>query len=336
VDSIAVTFALLGPVFAVFRPVAAFVTGIIGGALVQLSDQADEEKSPEQTRSAPCDSECCAEAAPGGALLRALHHGFVTIPRDIGLAMLVGILIAGAIGALVPQDSLAAYIGGGVLSILLLMAVGLPVYVCATASVPIAAGFIHIGASPGAALAFLIAGPATNAAAFTTIWTIMGRRAAMLYLVVAGASALGCGLLLNWLMPVLSAGVPQLGSHTHGGAETGWSLHAWAIVLLAVFAFAYKPTFRRKTEEPASTGGTGSADYSAGRQALELVVSGMTCAHCADSVRRALSSCRGVQSVEVDLRRGRAVVTGEQLDEPQLALAVAELGFEVKNATEIH
>ncbi|GAG17782.1 unnamed protein product, partial [marine sediment metagenome] len=181
VDSIAVTYALLGPVFAVFRPVAALLTGFIGGGLVQLLGDPGRTNGTNKVEPPTCTDSCCTGHRDENMFLRILRYGFVTLPRDIGLALLLGILVAGAMAALVPQDSLNAYIGGGLLSILLLMAAGVPVYVCATASVPIAAGFMHMGASPGAALAFLIAGPATNAATFTTIWKVLGQRTAILY-----------------------------------------------------------------------------------------------------------------------------------------------------------
>ena len=134
---------------------------------------------------------------------------------------------------------LQPYLGGGLLSILLMMAVGIPLYVCATASVPIAAGLIHMGASPGAALAFLIAGPATNAATITTIWKLLGRRTALLYLLTIAVSAVGCGLLLDWLIrghcrsrcrtwPCTSTARCSAGSRTPGPS-----------LLLAVLAFSY-------------------------------------------------------------------------------------------------
>jgi hypothetical protein len=127
-----------------------------------------------------------------------------------------------------------------VVSILLLMAAGVPVYVCATASVPIAAGFMHMGASPGAALAVLIAGPATNAATFTTIWKLLGGRAAILYLGTVAVSAIACGLLLNGLIPAVGAALPELGGHAHAAEAGGWFGHGAAVALLAVMVFSYR------------------------------------------------------------------------------------------------
>ena len=284
VDSIAVTYALLGPVFAVFRPLVALVTGIVGGFLVQLFDRADEQNEAADSSSGPCADGChdagadpCANAcstcsndvistnAPretcteacceggrqGSVIVRALRYGLVTLPRDIGPALAVGILVAGAIGAVVPEDLLRAYVGGGVVSILLAMAAGIPIYVCATASVPIAVGLIHLGASPGAALAFLIAGPATNAATLTTAWRVLGRRATILYLATVAVSAVVCGLLLDWLIPTVGAAAPQLGGGPHAQPTGHWLFDASAVAMLAVLVLSYASKGRK--QEPTET-----------------------------------------------------------------------------------
>jgi len=327
VDSIAVTYALLGPVFAIFRPLAALLTGVLGGSLVELfgdSSDADPVKDPESNA---CAEACCQGRHERSTPLRALRYGFVTLPRDIGAALLVGILIAGALAALVPQNALHAYMGGGILSILLMMAVGVPVYVCATASVPIAAGFMHMGASPGAALAFLIAGPATNAATITTVWKVMGRRTTVIYAGTVALSAVACGLLLDWLIPAVQTAVPRLGEHVHAGAEGTWFANLAAIVLLLVLAYSYLSKDRH--EEMEAKDENQAAGDAPREERLELQVSGMRCSHCADSVKRSLGECRGVREVDVDLRRGRVVVTGEDLHPEPLAAAVTALGYSV-------
>lgn len=326
VDSIAITWGLLGPVFAIYRPIAALLTGLLGGGLVQLADRSLGTKAGEEPKVTACRAECCEPSVSQNRLLRVLYYGFITLPRDIGGALLAGILIAGAITVLVPEGWLAAHVGMGVLSILLMIAVGVPIYVCATASVPIALGFIHAGASPGAALAFLIAGPATNAATFTTIWKLLGRRPAAIYLLTVAVSAIACGLLLDWLFLWLDAAVPQFGSHEHSHGDGGWLRDAWAVALLAVMIISSKPLagWISRNREPADEG---HADARRASQQLDLAVAGMTCIHCAESVRRALTECGGVSSVEVNLAGGRAVVTGDGLDQKQLAAAVAELGY---------
>ena len=197
VDSILVTLSLLGPVFAVFRPVAALVTGIFGGALVSLTERGEEAGQPPPK----CTDECCAPQGPRNRLAHVFRYGFVTLPRDIGKPLVVGVVLAGVITAAVPKD-IASAVGTGIVGMAVMMVVGVPLYVCATASVPIAAALIAKGVSPGAALVFLMTGPATNAATITVIWKVMGRKTAALYLVAVVLSAFGSGALLD----VLKAG----------------------------------------------------------------------------------------------------------------------------------
>jgi len=330
VDSIAVTYALLGPVFAIFRPVAALITGFVGGYLVHLFDDSSTD-GPNTVEPSTCGDSCCAEQDSENMFLRILRYGFVILPRDIGLALLLGIVIAGVVAVLVPQGSLGTYIGGGLLSVLLMMAVGVPLYVCATASVPIAAGFMYMGASPGAALAFLIAGPATNAATFTALWMVLGRRTAVLYLITVAISAVACGLLLDWLVPTMQAVMPTIDNHVHGVTEGGWFYDTGAIMLLVVLALSYFATGRQETTAQQTDEGHSNAGVCSRERPMELAVEGMTCNRCAESVRRALTGCTGVDSASVSLQDGRVVVTGRGLDRRRLVAAVTELGFVVNH-----
>jgi uncharacterized protein len=326
VDSIAVTYALLGGVFAIFRPIAALLTGLIGGALVQLFGQPDAAHAGAEPTAAKCTKSCCTERHTQNVVLRALRYGLVTLPRDIGLALLVGIAIAGVISAVMPQGQLKPYVGGGIGSMFLMMAVGVPVYVCATASVPIAAAMIHMGASPGAALAFLIAGPATNPATITTVWKLLGRRTAMLYMLTIILSAVFCGLSLDWLFSAIQVPVSHISSHIHTEGVS-WFTHVSAVALLAVMAYSYASGKIQAKRAPMPKSPNGGEAAKA-QDHLELAITGMTCSHCAVGVGRALSTCRGVDSAEVDLNSGRAIVCGRMLDQSQLLAAVVGLGYD--------
>ncbi len=229
VDSILVTYSLLGPVYAIFRPVAALVTGLVGGTLVTV---VDPDKGPQQTEQ--CDDACCDDKNRTPRIIRILRHGFVTLPRDIGKSMLVGLLIAAVIAAVIPEDFFAPVLGGGILAMIVMMLLGIPVYVCATASVPVAVALISKGVSPGAALVFLMTGPATNAAAFTTIWASLGRRTALTYLATVAGSAMAAGLFLDKFFPNLAAAVQ---THAHEMAPSALGNIA-AVVLLGILGWA--------------------------------------------------------------------------------------------------
>jgi hypothetical protein len=237
VDSIAVTYALLGPIFAIFRPIAAVVSGILGGALVLVFGQA---KSAAADVPPACSDSCCSGDRAAPAWLRAARYGFVTMPRDLAWPLLIGVAIAGVMAVYLRDYRLQEHVGSGLISILVLMAAGIPLYVCATASVPIAAGLIRLGASPGAALAFLIVGAATNPAAVTTVWKVLGRRTTVLYLVTVGLSAVLCGLTLDALQNWIVVWVPQVAGCTaaacaaHTVEHFGFWSNFCGVVLLAV------------------------------------------------------------------------------------------------------
>ncbi|HAK96659.1 MAG TPA: hypothetical protein DCM87_17120 [Planctomycetes bacterium] len=237
IDSILVTLSLLGPAFAIFRPIAAFVIGVAGGGLVALLDK--EPAAAQAAAPAGCEchaAPCCREHRPNAAA-RVFSYGFVTLPRDIALPLLVGLAISGVIAIAVPADFFAGSLGTGATGMLLMMVLGLPLYVCATASVPIAAVLIAKGVSPGAALVFLMTGPATNAATIATVWKLMGRRTAGIYLGTVAVSALACGVLLDWI--IVASGTE---AYCHGFLELPPLVRtACAAALLIVLGAAMLP-----------------------------------------------------------------------------------------------
>lgn len=132
-------------------------------------------------------------------VLRGLKYAYIELPGDIAKWMLIGILLAGIISYAVPETLIQEYLGGGIGSMLVMLVVGIPLYICATASTPLAASLVAKGMSPGTAFVFLLAGPATNAATITMVVRFLGKRSAALYLGVISLCALGAGILLDWL-----------------------------------------------------------------------------------------------------------------------------------------
>jgi hypothetical protein len=238
VDSLLVTFSLLGPVFAVFRTVAAFISGMIGGAAVD----ALEGHRGEPEHLAQCRDVCCDDDPPNRRIAGCLRYGFLNLPSDIGRPLLLGIVVAGAIAAFVP-DGFFAGIGTGIGAILVLMLMGIPVYVCATASVPVAAALVMKGVSPGAALAFLMTGPATNAAGIATVWRLMGMRTAIAYLATVAVTAFASGVILD------AFGGPLIAEQAQAAHAMlpAWLTGLFAVALLAVVGHAVaRDSLRRR------------------------------------------------------------------------------------------
>jgi len=350
VDSIAVTYALLGPFLAVFRPIAALLTGIVGGVLVQTFDDRQEEAAPEHETTAgsccatstdQCEEQgtCCEAHQPSSQsrLVRALRFSFLTLPRDIGKALVVGILLSGVIAALIGPNTLESALGGGLLPLLAAMVIGVPLYVCATASTPIALGLIYAGLSPGAALVFLITGPATNSAAVTTLWKVLGSRATVIYLLTVAISALGAGVVVDGMIDhgvvaasaVVSPDTSELAQIGHQHQDhTGvgsWFERLCAMVLVGVLGISLWP--RRTGGEKGSS--TPVEKEEPGTEQVSLRIEGMSCEGCVSRVDAALTQVNGVTRAEIDLASGRALIIGKQLDQQRLCETVSALGYSV-------
>ncbi|MGD9579954.1 MAG: SO_0444 family Cu/Zn efflux transporter [Vampirovibrionia bacterium] len=195
VDSIIVTYGLLGPLFAIIRPIFAFISGILGGALVDLLVKEKNSQEIEENVEA---KSCCSQHKKTNKLKEALHHGFIAIPKDIGNSLLIGVFIASLITAMIPDDFFVRHLSSGVGTMIIVLLLSIPIYVCSTSSVPIAAALILKGLSPGAALVFLIAGPVSNAATISTIWTVLGKKVTFIYLSTMFISAIAAGIMLDF------------------------------------------------------------------------------------------------------------------------------------------
>ena len=245
-DSLLVTYSLLGPLFTVIKAVAALLTGIAGGLLVNaMNDREDRRNGVSETvKPDACTGACCDPADESSRIKRALSYGLVSLPRDIGGYLFIGLVAAAAISALIPENYFHAILGRGITPMVIMIAVGIPMYVCSTASVPIAAAFMAAGVSPGAALVFLMTGPATNAATITTVWNVLGRRTAIIYLGVIAGGAIISGLALD----ALSLGAAAALTHTGVFELPEWIKNASALILLALLAPSVVERFTKKTE----------------------------------------------------------------------------------------
>lgn len=246
VDSITVSWALLDPLLTVARPVAALISAVVAGILENLVGEKQPGKImvlPMATASpSPCsDSHCgCHEEEHHPGLLAKLRQGLGYALNDIwgDLAgwFFVGIALAAAITVLVPSELISRHLGGGLASMGLALLIGLPMYICATASTPIAAAMILKGVSPGTALVFLLTGPATNLAALAVLLRILGKKGVAIYLVSISVVSVLCGLLLDGIY--LSLGISAAATIGQvSEALPHWLMISGALLLLVLSAW---------------------------------------------------------------------------------------------------
>lgn len=250
VDSISITWALLDPLMTVARPVSAFVSAFSAGLAENFFNPPDRQTNIKADLSCPIDNCCSGIDCPPEKHKK--HHSFFEKCRaGVGYAggelwselagwFFVGILLAGIITVMVPDDMISRYLGGGISSMLLMLVFGIPLYICATASTPIAAALIMKGVSPGTALVFLLVGPATNITSLSVLIGILGKRASVLYLLSIGIISVLCGLLLDAVY--LSLGISAVAIAGQAAEIIPGALILAATLLL--FALSVKPLFR--------------------------------------------------------------------------------------------
>jgi hypothetical protein len=204
VDSIAITYALLDPVMTVIRPVAAFLTAMSAGFAENLFFWKQNKEEIVVDLSCPVDNCCDGVDCPDEIhknhhtffekLVSGVRFGYKDVWGDIVGWFFIGVFLAGLITTLVPDDLMATLLGGGLSSMLVMLVVGIPLYICATASTPVAAALIMKGVSPGAALVFLLVGPATNVTSLSVLTGMLGKKSTLMYLTILSTCAVLFGL----------------------------------------------------------------------------------------------------------------------------------------------
>ena len=216
-DSVALSYAMLGPFMAIARPLAAVMSAIVTGLLMKFlpaEDVSFERATPESCCSADACSDRAKPEQPETFMARTtsgLRYALFDVFDDIAPWLLVGLVLAAATLTWVPPQSLASY-GSGLFAMMVMVVVGIPMYICATASTPVAASLLLAGVSPGAAMVFMLAGPATNIATLGVVRKEMGTLGVGLYLLGIISSALAAGLLTDAMADLLNINMAvQLG-----------------------------------------------------------------------------------------------------------------------------
>lgn len=302
VDSVLVSGSFLGWPFAVFKLASAAVTGLVGGWLADgLAKAPEAAAAPE------------APAAPRNRSLRGAYDHALEVLRSIWRWLVFGVVASALITVYLPPEWMGAVAGQGeFLALLLTLAISTPLYVCATASVPIAAALVVAGLPPGAALVFLMAGPATNVATLGSVYRTLGKRALGVYLGTIVFGSVGLAYVFDFVLPA----TPIAAAHDH--ASVGWPTLAATVLLtgvLAYFAFTEVWTWAR--------GRTASASAV---PAVSLGVDGLTCNGCVNKLTRALVADPRITDARVSLERAWVDVDGD-VDRNSLADLVLAAGF---------
>jgi len=329
IDSIIATYGMMGPVFGIFRPISALIMGILGGLFINVTNK--EKAKPEKKKLSLDVITAPPKMVDGKANIpfskkakTSLKYAFADFLDDIVVEFLIGLVIAGAITYFLPTEFLEGTgLKSGILGMIVMILIGVPMYVCATASIPIAVSLILKGFSPGVAFVFLAVGPATNAASIGILSKSLGKKLISYYLFAMIIMSIGFGYLLDFVFNYLEINPQkQLATHAHH-EHSGLIPYEIQIVLAAIFTILVVSSLYRKY----------GSKYFKRDKAIDnrnyVIVEGMTCNHCVATVTDSLTKVNGIDNVEVDLSSGKAFYSGN-IDKSVINEAIESCGYNVK------
>ena len=314
IDSILATFSLMGLGFAIIRPVAALITGVCGGLLVNRLVRDDDSCSLEEKSQT-------SNLKPQSKLWRVLKYGYYDILRDIGLRLIIGLIVAALIQVAVPDEFFLSFGSQPLLQMLVILIIAIPMYICSTGSIPVAAALIMKGLSPGAALVMLMAGPAVNLASILVVHKAMGRRFTWIYLLTIVVFSVLFGLLLN-ATEQLSIFNYQLSINgaccmTSALPSTFKLICATVLTLLIIFALMMKLFSKFTNKKPLDP------------DVVVYRVEDMHCSHCEAAVVRAVENVPGVEKAKASASANTLTIKGPATEEA-IRSAVEGIGYTFK------
>jgi len=325
-DNIIATWGMLGPVFAVFRPIAALVMGITGGLITNLFAKKQVASASATEKKFECD--ICYETSPHSHTLlhkikRIFTYAYVDFFDDISVHLAIGMVISGVIAFAIPDNFFGKYVGNEFLSMLIVVIVGIPLYSCVTASIPIAVALMLKGLSPGAAFVFLTVAPGTNVAFMTVIAKVMGKKILAVYIGVLAVLSMVMGYILNAIFAITGKQSldAMLAKHfcTHTAA---WEIAlSWLFLAVIVLSFyrLYMPKIQRILGKIVRRK----------NGALNLTIEGMNCNNCARRISTAVNKIDSVTSVDCNVDKGLVSVSGTA-DTNAVKKAIEDAGFTVR------
>ena len=310
IDSILATFSLMGLGFAVVRPVAALITGVCGGLLVNRLVREDDLPAD---RSSACKAEC------RGHLWRVLKYGYYDMIRDIGLRLAVGLVVAALIQVAVPDAFFLQFGSQPLLQMLVILIIAVPMYICSTGSIPVAAALMMKGLSPGAALVMLMAGPAVNLASILVVYKSMGRRFTSIYLLTIVGFAVVLGLLLNATgLEFYSTTAKEACCMSVKSLPSPFKMICASVLTILITFALMKKFFSRFTNNKPLDHDT-----------VVYRVEDMHCSHCEAAVVRAVEEVAGVERAKAKASAKSLTVKGPATEEA-VRKAVEGIGYTFK------
>ena len=337
IDSIIATYSLMGLPFAIVRPFIAFLTALFGGQMVNAVEPTNAiENSQSQGGVVKAECSCGHDHEHEhhhhgflGKLKEALSYAFLEMMEDIGKWLMVGLIVAGLITVLVPDSFFAVFKDNSLASMLLVLCFSIPMYLCATGSIPIAVALMLKGLTPGAALVLLMAGPACNMASILVINKVMGRKTLITYLASIIIGAVGFGLAIDHLLP-REWFIPTIAPSAeccHEETPLFYWICTGVLVLLLINA-AWHHYHGGHHHHHCHCHDTETCDLQTNKNDMEITIKGMNCNHCRANAEKAILSCDGVTSASVDLASGKAHIEGNA-DISSIRSTVEALGFTV-------
>lgn len=321
VDSIFATYALLGPVFTVFRIISSFVTGLLAG-LISSFICSDEKIHSMEKESCPSP-----EIEPEGYVkkfMAVFSYGFGKLLSDIKNSLLLGLLIGGLITYLIPDEFFSSYIGNPYLEMLLMLLAGMPLYICSTGSIPMASALILKGISPGAAFVFLLSGPATNAVTISVIGKELGKKLLAVYIFTIAACSIGFGTIMNVFYSSVSINeVKQI--HCAVQSPLIYWIKLISACIIAFFLFlAYFKTWREALASSEKNKG------------IPLKIENMTCESCLNKITGILKNEFQITGIKYNIHKKTIYIPETQADEKTISALIEKLDKANFKAERIH
>ncbi len=312
VDSVLATYSLMGPLLAIMRPIAALVNGLFTGV---LANWVENRKHENLQKTSSASESLAVETAPTNFSHRmkgVFRYAFIDLVDDVAKWLVIGIVAGGVISYLIPANLIEAYLGNPFLAYPLMLLIGIPMYVCATGSIPIAASLMLKGMSPGAGFIFLFAGPATNTATLSFVGGKMGKKSLAVYLTTILICGVIFGGIIDFIWNLSGQDMRLISGHTE--LLPDWLKIGSAILLILLMLRPYL------TRSKTNVSGEG----------MVLTVPDMSCNHCKLTIHNALREVDGVEDVKIDIPQRQVEIIGQPAAETVL-MAVEKAGYHISN-----